>query len=126
MKEAAKHAQLAVSAQLKAPVLVIDAKTKDIPEIPSSDLQLDTKIGSGSFGEVWLGLWKSRRRPVAIKRLLVQNLSPAALSQFKAELVVMHALKSRYILTLLGCCFEPGNVCMVRLLFDLCSACAGG
>lgn len=82
-------------------------------EIASSDLQRHMQLASGSFGEVWLGLWRSQQRRVAIKLLKVQDLSAEVLESFKSELAFMHRLRSKFVVTLLGACFEPGNLCMV-------------
>lgn len=84
------------------------------PEIAFSDLSLVKQIGSGGFGAVWLGYWKSHgNRSVAIKVLLTTTLTPETLKAFRDELNVMHGLRSKFIVPLLGACVEPGHLCMV-------------
>ena len=62
-------------------------------EIPSEELQIGPRIGSGSFGTVYKGQWHG---PVAIKRLNVTEPNPAQLEAFKNEVAVL-----RYVVTLL-------------------------
>lgn len=62
---------------------------------------------------MWLGVWKSQKKRVAIKRLREQSLTADSMKSLKSELSVMHHLQSKHIVTLLGGCFEAGNLCMV-------------
>lgn len=93
-------------------------------EIPFSDLRFDTQIGAGGFGSVWKGQWISHAETVAIKLLHAQNFTDSVMKEFRAELEMMFALRSRYIIGFIGVCLEPGKFCLVmelaeRSLFDL-------
>ena len=41
---------------------------EELPKIKYSDLEFVETVGSGGFGEVWKGQWKSKDKPVAIKK----------------------------------------------------------
>ncbi|MBN3277257.1 LCK kinase, partial [Polyodon spathula] len=58
-------------------------------EIPRETLKLESKLGAGQFGEVWMGLYNNDRR-VAIKNLKSGTMSPAA---FLAEANLMKKLQ---------------------------------
>ena len=45
-------------------------QASDYLEIDYSDLEIYDLCGHGSFGSVYHGLWKSRNKTVAIKKLL--------------------------------------------------------
>jgi hypothetical protein len=45
-------------------------QASDYLEIDYSDLEIYELCGNGSFGSVYCGLWKSRNKTVAIKKLL--------------------------------------------------------
>lgn len=55
-------------------------------EIPADEMKLGHRIGSGSFGTVYRGLWHG---PVAIKKLNVKDPTPAQLQAFKNEVAVL-------------------------------------
>ena len=41
---------------------------EELPKIKYSDLELVERVGSGGFGEVFKGQWKSKDKTVAIKK----------------------------------------------------------
>lgn len=55
-------------------------------EIPSHEIILGPRIGSGSFGTVFKGYWHGA---VAVKRLNVTNPTPTQLQAFKNEVAVL-------------------------------------
>jgi B-Raf proto-oncogene serine/threonine-protein kinase len=60
-------------------------------EIPAEEILVGHRIGSGSFGTVFKGLWHG---PVAVKTLNVKDPTPAQLQAFKNEVAVLR--KTRY------------------------------
>lgn len=94
-------------------------------KIPYSDLKIGAEVGSGAFGTVYKAKWISRAETVAVKVLHAHKFSDEVLAQFTAELRVMQQLRSAYIITLLGVCFEPERLCLItefaeqRSLFDV-------
>ncbi len=107
------HKPIAIPAPVPAPA-PIKAPVK--PEFASSytvnyqDLKFGKELGKGTFGIVYQGIW--RHNDVAIKQLLVNNLSSDATDEFKAETAIMARLHSPNIVQLYGCCFNP-HYCIV-------------
>jgi len=62
-------------------------------EIPESEIEMGPRIGSGSFGTVYRGLWHG---PVAIKRLNVKEPTPAQMQAFKNEVAVLRYVELRH------------------------------
>eukprot|EP00798_Chlamydomonas_sp_ICE-L_P014009 gene14009-19943_t len=69
-------------------------------EIEFSELEYGQRIGIGSYGEVYKGVWRGTE--VAIKKLLEQNLCPASLRDFRDEVSVMSRLRHPNIVLFLG------------------------
>jgi len=55
-------------------------------EIPAEEILVGHRIGSGSFGTVFKGIWHG---PVAVKTLNVKDPTPAQLQAFKNEVAVL-------------------------------------
>jgi len=81
--------------------------------IPYKDLTIDknTQLGAGGFGAVYQGTWQGTT--VAIKQLLIPNMTEKSLKAFKQEATVMAKLRHPNILPLYGVCTKPGHYCMV-------------
>ncbi|XP_065199816.1 raf homolog serine/threonine-protein kinase Raf [Planococcus citri] len=73
-------------------------------EIPSHEVKLDKRIGSGSFGTVYRALWHG---PVAIKTLNVTDPTPAQLQAFKNEVAVLRKTRHVNILLFMGVIRKP-------------------
>ncbi len=78
--------------------------------IDYSELKLGKELGKGGFGVVHQGIW--RHNDVAIKQLLVNNLSAEATEEFKTEASVMARLRSPNIIQFYGCTVSP-HYCIV-------------
>ena len=66
--------------------------------IQYSDLDFDRVIGSGGFGEVWLGIYRPTNKKVAIKKIRNSELSEDAKSEIK-----LHAsLDHKFLLPFVG------------------------
>tara|TARA_R110002126_G_scaffold173969_3_gene322562 strand:+ start:19617 stop:24614 length:4998 start_codon:yes stop_codon:yes gene_type:complete len=85
--------------------------------IASKHLQVDygKRLGSGGFGVVYQGKWQ-KFTDVAIKELHAAELSPDAVTNFRAEAECHAPLHHPNIVTLWGVCVEPGNYSMVMEL----------
>eukprot|EP00055_Hartaetosiga_balthica_P005302 m.15374 g.15374 ORF g.15374 m.15374 type:complete len:458 (-) comp4463_c0_seq2:950-2323(-) len=78
-------------------------------EIEPRDLIKGTILGSGQFGEVFLGTYKGKQ--VAIKEL--KNLTSSAKDEFLAEASVMTKLKDSNLVCLIGVVTLHGNLRLV-------------
>ncbi|KAK9815543.1 hypothetical protein WJX72_005453 [[Myrmecia] bisecta] len=83
----------------------------DAWEIDFNDIVLGPRIGVGSYGEVYRGIWK--HTDVAVKRLLDQDLSEKALAAFRQEISITKLLKHPNIVLFMGACTIAPNLCIV-------------
>lgn len=79
-------------------------------KVDYSTLTFGKKLGQGGFGSVFLGIW--RHNDVAIKQLLLVDLSSDASKEFETEVQVMAKLHSPNIVSLYGYCMNP-KYCIV-------------
>ena len=80
-------------------------------EIDADELELGTRIGVGSYGEVYRGQW--RYTEVAIKVFLDQDLGARVLLSFSKEVAIMKKLRHPNIVQFMGACSKPPNLCIV-------------
>ena len=77
----------------------IPVETQRAPKvIEYSDLEFDHVIGSGGFGEVWLGIYKPTNTKVAIKKIHSDELSEDS----KSEIALHAQLNHRFLLPFIG------------------------
>ena len=83
-----RHPQVTPAARLTDVAAIPNAPSGDLPlspsaasraevdewEIPADEIELGPRIGIGSYGEVYRGMWQ--HTDVAVKRLLEQDLTP--------------------------------------------------
>ena len=81
--------------------------------IKTEDIELESRLGAGAFGEVWLARLNST--PVAVKKLHRNKLDEANLKAFKAECELQLSLRHPNIVQLIGGHWnlEDVNVCVV-------------
>eukprot|EP00026_Physarum_polycephalum_P002606 Phypoly_transcript_02613.p1 GENE.Phypoly_transcript_02613~~Phypoly_transcript_02613.p1 ORF type:complete len:724 (+),score=92.05 Phypoly_transcript_02613:248-2419(+) len=77
--------------------------------IDSSELEYTLKLGSGSSGKVYKGIYKTKE--VAVKVLKAMT-TQSQLEEFKKEFQIMCAIRSPYMVTFYGAALEP-KLCMV-------------
>jgi hypothetical protein len=80
-------------------------------EIQPDEIVLGPRIGIGSFGEVYRGIW--RQTDVAVKRLLDQEVSQQMLAEFRQEISIMKRLRHPHIVQFLGAVTQPPHLCIV-------------
>lgn len=80
-------------------------------EIEPDEIVLGPRIGIGSFGEVYRGIW--RQTDVAVKRLLDQEVSQQMLEEFRQEIYIMKRLHHPHIVQFLGAVTQPPHLCIV-------------
>ncbi|XP_050731675.1 tyrosine-protein kinase SRK2-like isoform X1 [Eriocheir sinensis] len=87
----------------------LSRETKDQWEIDRTALTMIKKLGQGSFGEVWYGMWNNSNE-VAIKTLKQGAMSPEA---FLEEARIMKQLRHRNILVLYAVCTKEEPILIV-------------
>eukprot|EP00002_Diphylleia_rotans_P035225 TRINITY_DN7669_c0_g1_i2.p1 TRINITY_DN7669_c0_g1~~TRINITY_DN7669_c0_g1_i2.p1 ORF type:complete len:1355 (-),score=201.34 TRINITY_DN7669_c0_g1_i2:879-4943(-) len=73
-------------------------------------------LGTGSYGEVYKGLWRGGE--VAIKKLLQLHRNSAVVDSFKEEISLMIQLRHPNVILYMGACFEANNICLVCELME--------
>eukprot|EP00803_Ostreobium_quekettii_P004804 evm.model.scf_1329.5 EVM.evm.TU.scf_1329.5 scf_1329:31213-38564(-) len=81
--------------------------------IDESELELEMRIGMGSFGEVYKGCW--RGCDVAVKRILEQDqeFTEQLVKEFRREIAIMMRLRHPNVLLFMGAVTEPPNLSIV-------------
>lgn len=81
-------------------------------QIAYEELELESKIGEGGFGEVFRGKW--RGTTVAVKTLKGggPSLNPKEVEKFSKEVSILRALHHPNLVLFLGACLSP-TLCMV-------------
>lgn len=87
----------------------LSPETRDEWEIPRNSVQLLRKLGSGNFGEVWYGVWKSGTE-VAIKTLKPGTMDPAA---FLQEAAIMKKFRHEKLVSLYAVCSKEEPIYIV-------------
>ncbi|KAH9331002.1 hypothetical protein KI387_003110, partial [Taxus chinensis] len=79
--------------------------------IESAELKTGARVGFGSFGEVFRGVWRGTE--VAIKILLEQDLTVENVEDFCNEISVLSRLRHPNVILFLGACTTPPRLSMV-------------
>ncbi|EMD45197.1 serine/threonine kinase, putative [Entamoeba histolytica KU27] len=79
--------------------------------IDYDDLIEEKKIGEGSFGIVYLGIFRGNK--VAIKRLKQLQCEEDELEEFEKEIDMLDKFRSDYIVYFYGAVFIPSKMCIV-------------
>ena len=78
---------------------------------PDIDMGDNSRIGIGSYGEVFRGQWRGTE--VAVKRFLDQQMSPQLTQEFRAEVAIMKRLRHPNIVLFMGAVPKPPNLSIV-------------
>eukprot|EP01006_Ploeotia_vitrea_P011275 TRINITY_DN30007_c0_g1_i1.p2 TRINITY_DN30007_c0_g1~~TRINITY_DN30007_c0_g1_i1.p2 ORF type:complete len:302 (-),score=8.27 TRINITY_DN30007_c0_g1_i1:1123-2028(-) len=84
--------------------------------IDFNEIEVGKKIGGGGIGVIHHGYF--RNSPVAIKTLFNPRVTNEVKQEYMDELLVMSKLKHSNIVTFLGACMTPPNLCFVMELCD--------
>ncbi|KAI8921752.1 kinase-like domain-containing protein [Entophlyctis helioformis] len=76
---------------------------------PSTDYELDKKIGEGTFGEVAIGRHKATGAVVALKRILVHNEKEGIPITALREIKILKALNHPNVITLREIAYKAGD-----------------
>ncbi|KAL3678467.1 hypothetical protein R1sor_021423 [Riccia sorocarpa] len=80
-------------------------------QIDYNELRIDVRVGIGSFGEVFRGMWRGTE--VAIKRLLEQDLTEENTADFCNEISLLSRLRHPNVILFMGACTTPPYLSMV-------------
>ncbi|KAH9329686.1 hypothetical protein KI387_001794, partial [Taxus chinensis] len=82
-----------------------------------SELKIGVRVGIGSFGEVFRGIWNGTE--VAIKILLEQDLTEENMEDFCNEISLLSRLRHPNVILFLGACTKPPHLSMVTEYMEL-------
>ncbi|XP_057874098.1 serine/threonine-protein kinase EDR1 isoform X4 [Cryptomeria japonica] len=85
--------------------------------IDFSELRVGVRVGIGSFGEVFRGIWKGTE--VAIKILLEQDLTEENMEDFCNEISLLSRLRHPNVILFLGACTKPPHLSMVTEYMEM-------
>ncbi|ELP92314.1 protein serine/threonine kinase, putative [Entamoeba invadens IP1] len=91
--------------------LNIETTTVQSTKLNYRELEEDIKIGEGSFGIVYKGIYRGSE--VAIKKLKSLNATKEAVEEFENEVTMLDKFRSEFIIHFYGACFIPEHICMV-------------
>lgn len=83
----------------------------DLLEIPYDELELDKKIGRGSFGEVYKCHW--RGTTIAVKVLTDQAMNEETMAEFKTEVNMMNKVRHPNVVLLMGICSTAPHLSII-------------
>ncbi|XAR49540.1 Non-specific serine/threonine protein kinase [Bertholletia excelsa] len=81
------------------------------------ELTVGTRIGIGSFGEVFRGIWNGT--DVAIKVFLEQDLTAENMEDFCNEISILSCLRHPNVILFLGACTKPPHLSMVTEYMEM-------
>jgi hypothetical protein len=91
----------------RAPLLAGVLDDSYLEQIDVDEIQLAERIGKGTYGEVFKGVW--RGTVVAVKKLPGHNITPNLLADFLKEVRLMKQLRHPCVLQFLGACITENH-----------------
>ncbi|CAI0461424.1 unnamed protein product [Linum tenue] len=83
----------------------------DVWEIDASQLKVENKVASGSYGDLYKGTYCSQE--VAVKVLKPERVSAEMLREFSQEVYIMRKVRHKNVVQFIGACTQPPNLCIV-------------
>ncbi|KAL1563879.1 Serine/threonine-protein kinase sty46 [Salvia divinorum] len=91
--------------------LTIPSDGTDVWEIDPQLLKFESKIASGSYGDLYKGTFCSQE--VAIKILRTERLNTELQKEFAQEVYIMRKVRHKNVVQFIGACTRPPNLCIV-------------
>ncbi|XP_025676498.1 serine/threonine-protein kinase STY46 isoform X4 [Arachis hypogaea] len=83
----------------------------DVWEIDPKHLKIGTQIASGSYGELFKGIYCSQE--VAIKILKPEHVNSDLQREFVQEVYIMRKVRHKNVVQFIGACTKPPRLCIV-------------
>ncbi|MED6179820.1 Serine/threonine-protein kinase sty46 [Stylosanthes scabra] len=83
----------------------------DVWEIDPKHLKIGTQIASGSYGELFKGIYCSQE--VAIKILKPEHVNSDLQREFVQEVYIMRKVRHKNVVQFIGACTKPPHLCIV-------------
>ncbi|KAI3980594.1 hypothetical protein MKX01_025159 [Papaver californicum] len=83
----------------------------DVWEIDARLLTFGNKVGSGSFGDLYKGIYCTQE--VAIKVLKAERVSAEMQREFAQEVYIMRKVRHKNVVQFIGACTRPPSLCIV-------------
>jgi serine/threonine protein kinase len=80
------------------------------------EIDIGERIGGGGVGIIYKGWWN--QQPVALKTLFDARISHDLKQEYMDELLVMSKVKHSNIVSFLGACMTPPNLCFIMELCE--------
>ncbi|KAL0454049.1 UNVERIFIED_CONTAM: Serine/threonine-protein kinase STY46 [Sesamum latifolium] len=91
--------------------LTIPSDGTDVWEIDPQYLKFESKVASGSYGDLYKGTYCSQE--VAIKILKAERLNTELQKEFAQEVYIMRKVRHKNVVQFIGACTRPPNLCIV-------------
>lgn len=91
--------------------LAIPNDGTDVWEIDPKHLKYGTQIASGSYGELFKGIYCSQE--VAIKFLKAEHVTSEMQREFAQEVYIMRKVRHKNVVQFIGACTKPPRLCIV-------------
>ncbi|KAL7082894.1 hypothetical protein ACP275_14G129300 [Erythranthe tilingii] len=91
--------------------LAIPNDGTDVWEIDPQNLKFESKVASGSYGDLYKGTYCSQ--DVAIKILKTERLNTELQKEFAQEVYIMRKIRHKNVIQFIGACTKPPNLCIV-------------
>ncbi|KAL2231719.1 UNVERIFIED_CONTAM: Serine/threonine-protein kinase STY46 [Sesamum indicum] len=91
--------------------LTIPSDGTDVWEIDPQYLKFESKVASGSYGDLYKGTYCSQE--VAIKILKGERLNTELQKEFAQEVYIMRKVRHKNVVQFIGACTRPPNLCIV-------------
>ena len=95
------------AANEKTPLLSGVLDDSYLEQIDADEIQLAERVGKGTYGEVFKGVW--RGTVVAVKKLPGHNITPNLLADFLKEVRLMKQMRHPNVLQFLGACLTDNH-----------------
>ncbi|KAL1541186.1 Serine/threonine-protein kinase sty46 [Salvia divinorum] len=104
-----EHQQIKIKCEYDQ--LTIPNDGTDVWEIDPQLLKFESKVASGSYGDLYRGTYRSQ--DVAIKILKAERLNTELQQEFVQEVYIMRKIRHKNVVQFIGACTRPPNLCIV-------------